>query len=807
MDVKDKYQIVKLYENALRKPNFMIKQIKGRDCPIHTRWCSAVDAANADAFMEAYVKKIKKEEPSLSPFEVLENVSIVFPTVKSMDMFQMLNDRNSFKRECLQWTGYSEAYAKMWAGLDVKRLVLSIALRIFLMKFDDMSTLVKLFADINEVRSELPSGDDDNWETGFLKAADIIKQAVYSVWFKRVEESVYSLGDFGSIKRSMYTMVEYKQATGLIPYESVKDVRTDRWLTPLRKIPDPFNVIILRNKRDNSYSCWNYRTNSEVHLLLDKFGVPFDTKLGQLLKAEYTHAELFTKQNGAHLSDGYILSELKEDLGEEEKDEISEDYKLALIAQRDKDDEEQWKRQLGDLDDNVRYEDTNGGHPARIVLRGVARPPGMPYLRKGVHRASRGGYEGRGGSVGGGSAGKRAGLNSDPASELVKMLQKQITSGEKAAQDISKILKANVSDENSYLKGASRKLEDILSSKHDFISKIHKNLDSVSKEIDGITTEEGSSHDNGFGVIPIRKMINGMATSMATVHDMVEKLEASLAAVGINPNATSDTDVFKEMDTRIGALTNTANHKTCMEMRKIMDVVETMMDHMETMINSHTASLTVPAVTHERICVDDMEFNMDDFDGEFAGILKGPGEVAPVSGEGTVPTRASELYAEYHSKMKEVNNMYKTLKSNYLSLIKKFQAFQMDTLKDVSKIAEFKSKTVDARNLVMIYKKFLAAQTKLNREGMNKIEGVLRDLEAKVKEVNHTRQRNKEDSADDLRRIRGDLQAILATVDADEPSDYLEDAVLRSDGVLADIRARKVEELDRVSETFREKKR
>lgn len=815
-DIKEKYELVKLFEKALRKPKFMVKKIKERDCPVHIRWCSASDTANADTFMEAFVDKIRKEEPSLSPFTVLENVSVVFPTVTTVDMFQMLNNRNSFKSECLQWTGYSEAYAKMWAILDLKRFVLSIALQIFLLRFDDMPTLVKLFEDITEVRSGIhseahpDSSSEEDLEDRFIKAADMIKQAVYSVWFKRVEESVSSLGDYRNIQRIMYMMVEYKLALGLLPYEPVKAVaQNDRWINPIRKIPDPFTIIILKNKRDNSYSCWNYRTNSEVLLLLDKFGVPFDTKLGQLLKAEYTHAELFTKQNSAHLSDGYILSELKEDPADEgeDDDEISREYKQALIAQRDKDDEEQWRRQLGSLDDDVKYEDTNGGHPTRIVLRGLARPQRLPYLSRGGVRGKAGGTGGAGGGKGGGGG---AGSKSDPASDLVRMLQKQITTGERAAQDISKMLKSTVTDENSYLKGASKKLEDILSSKHDFIAKIHKNLDAVSKEIDGIATtadDASSSDTDGFGVIPIRRMINGVATSMATVHDMVEKLEASLLAVGINPTGTSETDMFREMDTRIGALTSTANHKTCMEMRRVMETVESMMDHMETMINSHTSSLTVPAATHERMCVDDLAFNIENFDDDFAGVLKGPGEVAPVSfgGGGAAPdSRAAELYAEYHSKMKEANDMYKTLKGNYVMLIKNFQAFQVTTLKDVSKIAEFKSKTVDARNLAMIYKKFLGAQTKMNKEGMTKIEGVLQDLEAKMKEVNHIRQRDKEENMENLKRIQGDLQAILSATDVDEPMDYLEDAVLRSDEVLSDLRARRMEELNKVSTTFQE---
>lgn len=792
--VKEKYEVVEMFKKALKKPKFMVKKIKERDCPIHSRWCSAVDVANADAFMEAFVDKVRKEDPSVSPFTVLEEITVVYPTVKTMDMLQMLNNRNSFKSECLQWTGYSESFTKRWSDMELKRFVMSIALQIFLKKFDAMPGLVKLFEDINELRKAAAMNEDDPEAVEYrvLNASNIIKQAVFSGWFKRVEESVSSLGDFRGIKRAAYTMVEYKQALGMLPYEYVEGVKKKgRWINPVRKIPDPFNIIILKNGRDNSYSCWNFKTNSEVLLLFDKFGVPFDTKLGQLLKAEYTYAELFTKQNGAHLSDGYILSEMKDEPPEDDEDELTDEYKRALRTQRDKDDNELWKRQLESLDDTVRYEDTNGGHPARIVLSGVARPPRLPYLSK-----DRGGGGGKGGKGGGG------GDKSDPASDLVKMLQKQITTGERAAQDIAKMLKSTVSDENAYLKGASKKLEDLLSSKHDFIAKIHKNLDAVTKEIDGITEETGSDCPaDGFGVVPIRKMISSMAGSMATVHDMVERLEVSMAAVGVNPAANTETDMFREMDTRISALTGAANHKTCMEMRKIVEVVNTMMDRMEAVVNTHTSSLTVPADTHERMCMDDLAFNMEDFDDEFAGVFKGPGEVSAV----TLPKKggdaSTELYAEYHSKMKEANDMYKTLKNNYTALVKNFQAFQVDTLKKVSKIDVFKSNAVDARNLMIIYKKYLAAQIKMNKEGMTKIEGVLQDLEVKMNKINHTRVRDNESNKATLENIQGDLRAILAS--ADDPLDDLEDAVVRSDGVLTNLREQRVDQLARVSDTFR----
>lgn len=797
------YDLVKAYKKALANPKFMAKKIKERDCPIHTRWCSTVDAVNVDCFLEAYIRKARKAEPTLDPFTMLEEVSVVFPTVDTMDMFQLLNSRKSYKDQRLQWTGHSDTYSKIWSEMDLKRFIMTIALQIFLREFDDMPSLVKLFEDINCIYRSINDPDDPASVDRFVKASETYKLAVYSSWFKRVEESVSSLGDFTAIHRALYTMVEYKQSLGVVPYEPVKSNKctAEKWMYPMRKIPDPYNIVLVKNARDNSYTCWNYKTNTEVYISFDKFGVPFDTRLSQLLKAEYTYAELFIKQNGAHLSDGYILAERKEAPADTMEEQEEEEYKAAFIAQRDKDDEEDWKRQLQTLDDRVRYEETGGGHPTRIVMRGMARPQRIGFINRVV-----GGFDSGGKCKGSGSRG-RGGRDSDPASDLAKMLQKQINTGEKASQDIAKMIKSIMTDEKTHLKGACKKLEELVSSKHDFISKIHKNLDYVSKEIDDLTTDADANPGNSFGVVPIRQMINGMATSMASVHDMVEKLEASMVAVGINPKAATETDMFREMDTRIGALTSAASHTACMEMRKVMENVQKMLDRMEITMTTHTASLDMPTVAHERTCIDGTDFDVDDFDDEFARVLRG-GEVTaghPSSGcdEGG-GGGVGEIYADYHSKMKKTNDMYKTLKGNYEDLVKNFQTFQVKTLGDVSKIAEYKSKTTDARNLVMIYKKFLAAQSKLNKEGMDKIEKVLQDLEGKINKFNHERQMDRRSNVDNLKRLKDDLNAILVAVDMDETSDILGDAVTKSDAVLAQLREQRVKDLDRVSDTFRQ---
>ena len=74
-----------------------------------------------------------------------------------------------------------------------------------------------------------------------------------------------------------------------------------------------------------------------------------------------------------------------------------------------------------------------------------------------------------------------------------------------------------------------------------------------------------------------------------------------------------------------------------------------------------------------------MLLNLDDFDDDFAGIISGAGDVAPVS---MIPKaadqteRVTELYGEYNSKMKEAREMYNALSGNYKSLLGQFRKVQ-----------------------------------------------------------------------------------------------------------------------------------
>ena len=151
VEVRKKYELVKAFEKALKKPCFMVKQIKERDCPIHERWCSLVEAKNVDRFLTDYIVRCKEEDPTVNPFDRLNEISVVFPTVDTMDLFQMLNDRKSYKADDIQWTGYSELYTKIWPDLVVKSFLTALVMRMFLRQFDDHQDIFKMFNQMNDV--------------------------------------------------------------------------------------------------------------------------------------------------------------------------------------------------------------------------------------------------------------------------------------------------------------------------------------------------------------------------------------------------------------------------------------------------------------------------------------------------------------------------------------------------------------------------------------------------------------------------------------------------------------------------------
>ena len=829
---KLKYDLVKAFEKALKKPWFMASKIKERDCPIYSRWCSVHEEKNVDCFLQSYIAKMKADDPAINPFDMLDEISIVYPTVQSVDMIQLINGRNSFKADDIQWTGHSEHYNRLWAEFEIKPYLCLIAIQAFIKSFDDNVGLVLMLNDINDKYMEIFIGDNkgDNAEDHlmtrdkertklFISEVDSIRTAVYDKWFKRIDASVTSIGSFRSIQKSLNCMLTYLHALGVYLYEpispkqvvkkklaattSLAEEETQRhWLVPKRTIPDPRSVIVVRNRRDNSYTCWNFTANRQVYMAFDKYSTPLDTKLLQVLKLEYMYAELLKKQNGVMLSRGYVVVEEKDDKKKDEGEGCSVDKELLRMQQKERDEQEEelWKSQLQGYNDDVKYYETGpGGKPARIVMQGIMRPQRLPFSLFGNRSAACGGKAG----------------GKDPVSDLVTSLKKQISSEEKNMSDVSRMLREITKEEDKNIKRASGKLKDLLSSKHHFVSRLNKNMDTLSKEIDKIVDDLESGHarqEDAFGVIPIRKLVSTISDSCTSVQDIVSRLEASMSAVGINPKAETESDMFRDMDARVEVASNTAIQRAQIEMRTVLTAVENMLDRMERVVNNHTSTLNVPADAHERMGADDVAFDLDYFNDDFAGILRGANEVAPAdvlvgtsatggSNKDSL-TRSDELYAEYYSKMKEANSMFRELKGNYASLVKKFHDVQKDTMKKVSDNAKYKMQSIDSRKLAALYNTILKSQIKLNQTGMAKIESVLGNLEDKITKLTAVNQKKQDENKRVMESTQNHLNNILALVDA-EGSEVLENALVKSDVVLNNIREERTTNLTELSDIYR----
>ena len=145
------------------------------------------------------------------------------------------------------------------------------------------------------------------------------------------------------------------------------------------------------------------------------------------------------------------------------------------------------------------------------------------------------------------------------------------------------------------IKTAGKKLDDLMSTRHDFIAKITKNLDTVTKEIthisDYVDDGDESRGDGTFGVVPIRKMVSSISQSMSSVHDMITKLDSNLVTLGINPHSVSESEMFKEQDIRMEASSASAVSRVNQEMRAVLDTVDTMLTRMEEKMNNFTSSI------------------------------------------------------------------------------------------------------------------------------------------------------------------------------------------------------------------------
>ena len=146
--------------------------------------------------------------------------------------------------------------------------------------------------------------------------------------------------------------------------------------------------------------------------------------------------------------------------------------------------------------------------------------------------------------------------------------------------------------------------------------------------------------------------------------------------------------------------------------------------------------------------------------------------------------------------------MFRELKGNYASLVKKFHDVQKDTMKKVSDNAKYKMQSIDSRKLAALYNTILKSQIKLNQTGMAKIESVLGNLEDKITKLTAVNQKKQDENKRVMESTQNHLNNILALVDA-EGSEVLENALVKSDVVLNNIREERMTNLTELSDIYR----
>ena len=156
---EEKKKIVDSFEKALKNHWFMCMKIKERDCQIHDRWCSVAESTMVTTFVCNYIVEAKTKYPKVNQFDMLNEISIMFPTVDTIDLFQMLNHRKSHKSSDLQWSGHAAMYLKTWKNVDVKKNVMTYAIKSYIETFDDIPGLIKLLGDVEEMSENLRTID------------------------------------------------------------------------------------------------------------------------------------------------------------------------------------------------------------------------------------------------------------------------------------------------------------------------------------------------------------------------------------------------------------------------------------------------------------------------------------------------------------------------------------------------------------------------------------------------------------------------------------------------------------------------
>lgn len=239
------------YEKAFRKPEFLRKMIFERDRPIHERWCSTKEAAWVVEKVEEYLTKEVKGVKG-DPYELYEHISVVYPTVDTIDLFNMLNSLPSVKTEDTHWTGHAEQWSKMWSELDTRFFLMEYGARDFLKGFDHTDDVLSLI--------EIIKRDNDYDDENFTEYSEHMKKSLYKTWYSAIEDSVNTMDD-DNFKSDVRLVMSYRTALGLVPHEPAqrKKRKNMPWLAAKRDIPSPYSILILRDMRDKTYMCWNFK--------------------------------------------------------------------------------------------------------------------------------------------------------------------------------------------------------------------------------------------------------------------------------------------------------------------------------------------------------------------------------------------------------------------------------------------------------------------------------------------------------------------------------------------------------------------
>lgn len=803
-EANDCIMYVQEYGKALSKPWFMTQRILERDCPIHTRWCSAREAESAAKFVERTVsdalksKHVGKRKRDVDPFDVVKDIEIVFPTVPTMDTFQMLNNLHSFKEDNVQWSGSSEIFLKMWSELDPHIFLVFIAIKHFIDKFQDFDEAANLLDDMTVLEQRykdgVGAGDDDRMreklDESLRLRVNSIKDTLYDTWYKRIQDAVRSLGN---IRPAISDMLQYTLCLGIIPYRDVpacskNDDRQKQWLQSRREVIDRHSVIIVRNNRTNGLSGWDYVHDRDVKIRKIDGQLPFDTKVKQLLKAEYTYSDMTHVQNSILSAPGHIVVEEK-DLTEDEASGYAAIGDKAAKEARDRDEAEAWKRQLADADDRVKYYETiKDGDKSRIVLSGVVRPPHYPYMKASTF-------------------GKRGSKSADD--ELVDKLKDELSSHTKHINDLRRELLKDMVVENKALYRAGKRVDEVNSSCANALKKLDKSMNAINIQIERRTERMLNDDDEGggggaVGLAPLKDLLKMTDEGVTTMGSMIKIMENQMTDMGINVNSETVEGTFQDYEKRVNVVVNSSAQDTLDVTKNLFDGMVTLLNKTEKLVSVTTSSLGGAAGSaEERAGVANAVFTVDTHNDDSNDIpfMSRGDQYRDVYDAGV----NDEIYANYLDSMRKSKEAFTSLKTNYAQIVRQFEKFQEANLQKIMDADVTKAKLVDTKRYMQAYKDALKTQLKVNQELLAKIGRTLEKLEMQVTKQNVAKMKRDAKADRNLESISTDLQQIMATLDSKMTGGEFKSVFDESSALmkmLQTMRESKAETLQNVIDTY-----